>query len=563
MTPSQATPAPIPLWERIGVILLALAAAAARWATRSPMPYNWDSVQYGLALSRYDLPLHQPHPPGSFYYVALARTLLPFTHDSHTALLLVSASSGALLVVLLFLLGRELAGREAGWLAAVSGASAPLFWFYGSLDLNYGPAGALSALTALACVRLCLGRSPLASALLAGAALGALGGFRPTDQAFLTPAYLWALSRAARGAGAAGPRLAAASVGLCGVVTLGWLVPNARSAGGLLPYVESVRSLGGLLGDSSVFGAGWYALAAALYTHGRCLEAMLGAGWVVLGIAGVQVFRDSGVRRCGKGSVPFAVVGPFVLLAVLPGFLFYLLGHFNSPGYSLVYSGLLAAAASALAVSGPGGVRRFFPAAPAAVALLNTLLFLHGSPWEAGRLGQRALSYAEIADHARYYRELREALPRFGRPGQVRVLASWTSEDGLRVAQSALREYAEDVVFVVPEGETAFAAGEGKAFVRVMSPRGIRAEGREVLAVVRTQEDPRHHRRSFRTGLEPVAIGPGHFVYRLRGQGRPREGAPARRRGDRPRRPLKGGAGTRVNDAPGTLPQAPQRTESE
>src|SRR5207248_10402365 len=91
-----------------------------------------------------------------------------------------------------------------GWLAAVLGATAPLFWFYGSVGLNYGPAGALAAVVALGCVRLCLGHSPGPSVLLAGAALGALGGFRPTDEAFLLPAYVWPLWRAGAGVRAPG-----------------------------------------------------------------------------------------------------------------------------------------------------------------------------------------------------------------------------------------------------------------------------------------------------------------------------------------------------------------------
>src|SRR3712207_8845788 len=55
--------------------------------------------------------------------------------------------------------------------AASLAASAPLFWFYGSVGLNYGPAGTLSALVALGCLRLCRRQSPGAAGLLAGAAL--------------------------------------------------------------------------------------------------------------------------------------------------------------------------------------------------------------------------------------------------------------------------------------------------------------------------------------------------------------------------------------------------------
>ncbi len=42
-------------------------------AYRARMLYNWDAVQFALALGEYDVVKHQPHPPGYILYVALAR----------------------------------------------------------------------------------------------------------------------------------------------------------------------------------------------------------------------------------------------------------------------------------------------------------------------------------------------------------------------------------------------------------------------------------------------------------------------------------------------------------
>ena len=36
------------------------------------MLYNWDAVQFALALREYATVEHQPHPPGYILYVALA-----------------------------------------------------------------------------------------------------------------------------------------------------------------------------------------------------------------------------------------------------------------------------------------------------------------------------------------------------------------------------------------------------------------------------------------------------------------------------------------------------------
>ena len=45
-----------------------------RWRPyRARMLYNWDAVQFALALREFDIAKHQPHPPGYVLYVGLGR----------------------------------------------------------------------------------------------------------------------------------------------------------------------------------------------------------------------------------------------------------------------------------------------------------------------------------------------------------------------------------------------------------------------------------------------------------------------------------------------------------
>ena len=46
---------------------------ASRWPYRARMLYNWDAVQFALALTEFDVAKHQPHPPGYLLYVGLGR----------------------------------------------------------------------------------------------------------------------------------------------------------------------------------------------------------------------------------------------------------------------------------------------------------------------------------------------------------------------------------------------------------------------------------------------------------------------------------------------------------
>jgi len=52
---------------------LALVTLLSRWPYRARMLYNWDAVQFALALREFDVAKHQPHPPGYLLYVGLGR----------------------------------------------------------------------------------------------------------------------------------------------------------------------------------------------------------------------------------------------------------------------------------------------------------------------------------------------------------------------------------------------------------------------------------------------------------------------------------------------------------
>src|SRR3990170_2181198 len=70
-------------WTRHDLVLaLSLSALTllSRWPYRARMLYNWDAVQFALALKEYDVAKHQPHPPGYILYVGLGRLLNSFLH---------------------------------------------------------------------------------------------------------------------------------------------------------------------------------------------------------------------------------------------------------------------------------------------------------------------------------------------------------------------------------------------------------------------------------------------------------------------------------------------------
>src|SRR6266702_5581552 len=99
--------------QKLSLLLLTGAVAITRFVFRSHYLYDIDSVNFALAMERFDPRVHQPHPPGYFLYICLARLLNRLLHDANLSLVLLSilASCGAVLVI--YLLARNWFGTEA------------------------------------------------------------------------------------------------------------------------------------------------------------------------------------------------------------------------------------------------------------------------------------------------------------------------------------------------------------------------------------------------------------------------------------------------------------------
>jgi len=108
--------------RRASLVLLGLAFIALSLATRLPFRdrtlFISDSVRYALALERYDMTAGRPHPPGNPLYVGAVAALDEVFHDPALSLAVLSAVMSGLALLFAYLLGRDLAGEAAGWLAA-------------------------------------------------------------------------------------------------------------------------------------------------------------------------------------------------------------------------------------------------------------------------------------------------------------------------------------------------------------------------------------------------------------------------------------------------------------
>jgi hypothetical protein len=309
---------------RRGDLALALGLAAvtlvSRWPYRARMLYNWDAVQFALALHEFDIAKHQPHPPGYLLYVALGRLLNASLGDPTLAYVALAMLFSAGTTFVLYGLARRLYDRATAVAAAALLAVSPLFWFYGSVGLTY--AGEACAASVVAWFAYGTLTGSVRHLYWGALALGLAGGMRPSVLVLLLP--LW-LACAVIGIEAWRRRLIAGSILL--VAVLAWLLPMLWLTGGPAAYLAASTQLyGSVLLPTSVLGG---SLEITLAQLRYLLESTLvGLGPLSL----IALALPWYARREG-----WRVPEWFLLAWMLPAGVFYTLIHFGQAGYVLTF----------------------------------------------------------------------------------------------------------------------------------------------------------------------------------------------------------------------------------
>jgi len=326
-------------WQRVALptwVLLALLAVATvvlRVPFLTPRLAHWDAVNYALGLHDFNVAAHQPHPPGSPYFILLGRGALALVGDDNAALQVVSVTASVGAVLGEYALARQLFGRPAGLVAAVVLLTQPVFWGYGTMAMPWTLLACLSVLIGLVCALLIKGRRHLV--LPSAVLLGVASGFRLDVTVFLGPLWLWAVWRAE-------PRWRKRSVAVIIVVgcVLVWLVPVAASSGGL---------------------SDWYARLVALLpptdvapdTKARQLAAntAISFGTLVFSVGPLVLLSLASDWRAAfdwTRGVAHSAMKPFWMLWIGPAFVFLWLVDSTEPGHALLFSVALGALGAGL-----------------------------------------------------------------------------------------------------------------------------------------------------------------------------------------------------------------------
>jgi 4-amino-4-deoxy-L-arabinose transferase-like glycosyltransferase len=335
------------------------------------MLYNWDAVQFALALREYDVVKHQPHPPGYILYVALGRLVNAWLEDPAAAYALLAVVFSGATTFVVFYLARDLYDRATALSAAALLAVSPLFWFYGAVGLTYAGEALCASTVAFFAWRALRGSET--DAWLAAGYLGLAGGLRQSILVLLFPLWLGATL-------AGGRRLRTVLVGIAviALAALTWFLPMVWLTGGLSAYLSASRELAESVVVPTTVWAGPFDTTLRMSRY--VLESVLvGLGPLAL----AAVLLPAYVRRQGWDSREWFLVG-----WVLPPVLVYTLVHFGQAGYVLTFLPALvilltrvtiAVLGSALA-SRPRRRRLALAAAVVLVVLVNGSFFVSARP---------------------------------------------------------------------------------------------------------------------------------------------------------------------------------------
>jgi hypothetical protein len=305
--------------------VLWLAAALPRLGTR--YSWDWDSSQFDRAVEKFDVSLHQPHPPGYPLWVLAMKGLTPLLGNPNSAQVLLSLLFTVAGLLFFASLARELLGSEGGLAATALLAFSPLVFLYAIVPLATSVDLFSSCAVAWFAARIWSGEPRWIVPACLVAAVTA--GFRESGVTLVLPLLAAALVRGLWLSRSRSYTWKAFAAGVAAglAARLCWLVPAASLNGGLSNWhdMANAQMLGTFRLTSVFFGA-------PVAAHGRMLVDVLAFFAIALSVL-IPLLLAS---RSGSRNPPAWYSPGFFALWLTPNLIVVFLLHCGKPGYLLL-----------------------------------------------------------------------------------------------------------------------------------------------------------------------------------------------------------------------------------
>ena len=315
-------------------VLLFAAALALRIPFRSQFAYIWDSAEFSLAISHYNVALSQPHAPGYFLYVMLGRLVNSLVGNPHASLVWLSVVCGSGLVMLLYVLGVEMFGRRAGLAAALFGMTSPPVWFDSCVALTYVVDAFLVCVMMVWCWRAVRRGGSWKDAIGIGVLLAIIGGVRQQTIWALVPLLIFVFWNFE----ARRFRKFLVALIVTAVLCALWMHWMVLMSGGWQSYWSALHRIVGYQARKTVAHGGWNALVWNLFFVGLFCSSGLMFGALLL--AGALVYRACvcDPERKLEWDRRHATAVRLLYLWILPMmFLGTVVGYTETPGHVFTY----------------------------------------------------------------------------------------------------------------------------------------------------------------------------------------------------------------------------------
>ncbi len=320
------------LKERVDIVILFiffLIVVLSRIPYTSKFLYQLDSVNYALAFNNFNISLSQPQAPGYIFFVALGKIINILFNNPNTSMIFINIVFSILTVFLIYFLAKQMFSREIAVVTSILLIFNPIFWFYGEIAMIYITVALFAALIAYTSYQLLRGDDKFL--YISSIVLGLSGGFRQDLIIFMFP--LWLFSIYYRNFNY---KKILTALMLLIASTLLWFIPTILLTGGLWKYLQLDHSqivVGAIQTNSIFFGA---TLMNQLTMDNELLSStILGIG--VFSIIILLFFTIFNLKRVFTLSNFKNSKMIFLILWIIPAFLFYLLFYIAIPGYTLVY----------------------------------------------------------------------------------------------------------------------------------------------------------------------------------------------------------------------------------